>query len=196
MNICSRPRLRVSHIYPQNQRSYSQAIRAEIVEVFGVEISGESLRPLFGELRRSILSETKVDEESPLLPAKGAGNIQFNHHLGILFFSKILLRVEHVGREFGWLLKQWLCSILLGAVNVEQSKLLDLDGLVQVIGRTQKSPHPQRVQLASNDPETVPTISKHTTLNVKAKYGRRTPPCASSACAPPTPLGEPSNLES
>ena len=182
-------RLRFSHIYPQNQRSYSQAIRAEIVEVFGVELSGESLRPLFGELRQSILSETKVGEderetpcdepfpentevdgfeaifqvndppepvydespcrkESPLLPAKGAATIQFNHHLGILFFSEILLRVEHVGGEFGWLLKQWLSSILLGAVNVEQSKLLDLDGLVHVIGRTQKSPHPQRVLLA------------------------------------------------
>ena len=182
-------RLRFSHIYPQNQRSYSQAIRAEIVEVFGIELSGESLRPLFGELRQSILSETKVGEEeretpcdepfsenmendgfeplfqendppepicdespyrkeSPLLPAKGAASTQFSHHLGILFFSKILLRVEHVGCEFGWLLKQWLCSILLGAVNVEQSKLLDLDGLVQVIGRTQKSPHPQRVLLA------------------------------------------------
>ena len=75
-------------------------------------------------------------------------NIQFSHHLGILFFSQILLRVEHICEEFGWLLKQWLCSILLGAVNVEQSKLLDLDGLAQVIGRTQKSRHPQRLLLA------------------------------------------------
>jgi len=41
-----------------------------------------------------------------------------------------------------------LCSILLGAINIEQSKLLDLDGLVHVIGRTQKSRQPQRVLLA------------------------------------------------
>ena len=182
-------RMRFSHIYPQNQRSYSQSIRAEIIEVFNVELSGESLRPLFGKLRKLMGCETTIEEkeretpcdeplpknteivgfeplfqvndppeplseedpyrkESPLLPSESAMNIKFNHHLGILFFSETLLRVEHVGGEFGWVLKQWLCSILLGAVNVEQSKLLDLDGLVHVIGRTQKSPHPQRVLLA------------------------------------------------
>ena len=189
IEIQSYARMRFSHIYPQNRRSYSQAIRAEIFEVFSVEISAESLRPIFGELRGSIFCETKgVKEEgetpcdkplpenteidgfepqpqanypteplfdedpyrkrSPLLSAEAAVNIQFSHHLGILFFSQILLRVEHMCEEFGWLLKQWLCSILLGAVNVEQSKLLDLDGLVQVIGRTQKSRHPQRLLLA------------------------------------------------
>lgn len=195
-------RMRFSHIYPQNRRSYSQTIRAEILEVFGVPFSAETLRPIFGELRKSIFcvtegleeGETPCDEpvpedaggeapcdepmpentgidgvepqnqanyqiepvrdgnpyrkESPLLPMEAATNILFNHHLGILIFSQILLRVERVGGEFGWMLKQWLCSILLGAVNIEQSKLLDLDGLVQVIGRTRKSRHPQRRLLA------------------------------------------------
>ena len=54
-------------------------------------------------------------------------SIQFCHHLGILFFSEILLRVEHVGGEFGWLLKQWLCSILLGAVISDMRSALGME---------------------------------------------------------------------
>jgi len=34
-----------------------------------------------------------------------------------------LLLVERIDGESGWVLKQWLCSILLGALNIEQSKL-------------------------------------------------------------------------
>ncbi len=182
-------KMRFSSIYPENRRSYSQVIRKEIEEVFGEELSAESLRPIFGALRDSITGDGEVGVEtgetscdvpsdenvkqgglsretgakpsgdpvgdenpyrkrSPLLQEQEHGNIRFIHHLGILLFSQVLLLVERADEEFGWLLKQWLCSILLGAVNVEQSKLLDLDGLAEVIGRTQKSRHPQRVLLA------------------------------------------------
>ena len=182
-------RIRFSHIYPENRRSYSRIIREEIVEVFNVELSAESLRPIFREIRealgcdgedRSNKGETACDvalaeqaqpdamepqqqaqeppkpcadenpyrKESPLLSAETGMSIRFSHHVGIVLFSHVLLLVERTGGESGWVLKQWLCSILLGAVNVEQSKLLDLDGLAQVIGRTQKSRHPQRQLLA------------------------------------------------
>jgi len=182
-------KMRFSHVYPENRRSYSQVIRKEIEEVFGVELSAESLRPIFGALREPVaedgeagvekgetscdapdagnaepddldretgakrLDEPGSDENpyrkrSPLLMEQEQRNIRFNHHLGVLLFSPVLLLVERVDEAFGWLLKQWLCSILLGALNVEQSKLLDLDGLAQVIGRTQKSRHPQRRLLA------------------------------------------------
>ena len=182
-------RMRFSRIYAENRRSYSKAIREEIVEVFGVELSAESLRPLFGKLCKAFSvggavgagkGETPCDvpdpentppdgfepqnraEGSPE-PCKGenpyrkgssflepnAGmNIRFSHHLGILLFSHVLLQVERIGGDSGWLLKQWLCSILLGAINIEQSKLLDLDGLAEVVGRTRKSRHPQREMLA------------------------------------------------
>ena len=182
-------RMRFLHIYPENRRSYSQTIRREIVEVFAKEISAESLRPLFGKLRKAIACGGEVRAEkgetpcdvalpesthsdalkpqkqaegaiesgkggnpyrkgSPSFPSKTEGNIEFSHHLGILLFSQVLLLVERVDEAFGWLLKQWLCSILLGALNIEQSKLLDLDGLAQVIGQTRKSRRPQRVLLA------------------------------------------------
>jgi len=44
-------RMRFSSIYPENRRSYSQIIREEILEVFDVELSAESLRPVFMKLR-------------------------------------------------------------------------------------------------------------------------------------------------
>jgi hypothetical protein len=182
-------RMRFTHLYPENRRSYSQVIRGEISEVFGVGLSAESLRPIFGELREAIRcggevraekGETACDvalpasappdamepqrpaeestkpradgnpyrKESPLLATEAGAGIEFSHHLGILLFSQVLLQVERVGGGLGWVLKQWLCSILLGALNIEQSKLLDLDGLAHLIGRTQKSRHPQRRLLA------------------------------------------------
>ena len=182
-------RMRFSRIYPENRRSYSQVIRGEIAEVFGVELSAESLRPVFGKLREDLscggevciqkgestcdvaspehaqpdaiepqgqaeglvepcAGENPYRKGSPLLSAEAGMNIEFSHHLGILLFSQVLLQVERVGEGLGWLFKQWLCSILLGALNIEQSKLLDLDGLARLIGRTQKSRHPQRRLLA------------------------------------------------
>ena len=175
-------RMRFPHIYSENRRSYSRVIRAEIIDVFSTELSAETLRPLFGELKRQLIKrgsgETACDlpegkelergddqpqkqgvlrsrpneppdgnrKESPSLASDES--VRFVHHLGVLLFSEVLLLVEQVGGDWGWILKQWLCSILLGAVNIEQSKMLDVDGLGRLIGRTLKSRHPQRVLLA------------------------------------------------
>jgi hypothetical protein len=48
----------------------------------------------------------------------------------------------------GWLLKQWLATLLLGAVNIEQTKLLDFEDLRRLLGRTLRSLFPQRTQLS------------------------------------------------
>ena len=180
-------RMRFFHIYPDNRRSYSQVIRGEIVEVFNKELSAETLRPLFGKLKKQfVFGEGASDEleeiacdlpeetdpEPDAFEPQGQGalrfypneplegdrkespsfaadtSIRFVHHLGVLLFSEWLLLVERVGGDWGWILKQWLCSILLGAVNIEQSKLLDVDGLSLILGRTLKSRHPQRVLLS------------------------------------------------
>ena len=182
-------KMRFSQIYPENRRSYSQLIRREIIEVFGVELSAESLRPIFGKLRKTIdcgselcakkgestcdvvcperapfdadhspkeairepktcTTKNSYRKYIPLLSTQTEADLHFGHHLGVLLFSQVLLQVNEVGGESGWVLKQWLCSILLGALNIEQSKLLDLDGLSRMIGRTQKSRHPQRCLLA------------------------------------------------
>jgi len=61
-------RVRFSHIYPENKRSYSKAIRDEIAEGYDVELSAESLRPLFGKLRKAFLCGGEVCAEKGETP--------------------------------------------------------------------------------------------------------------------------------
>jgi len=74
--------------------------------------------------------------------------VSFCHHLGVLLFSVVLSGVEKEVASGGWLLKQWLATLLLGAVNIEQTKLLDFEDLRRLLGRTLRSLFPQRSQLS------------------------------------------------
>jgi hypothetical protein len=87
-------------------------------------------------------------KESPVLPEPAAvPAVGFCHHLGVLLFSGVLSGVEQALAASGWLLKQWLATLLLGAVNLEQTKLLDFEDLHRLVGRTVRSLFPQRSQL-------------------------------------------------
>ena len=44
--------------------------------------------------------------------------------------------------------KQWLASLLLGALNIEQTKFLNAEDLERLLGSIVRFPHPQRQQLA------------------------------------------------
>lgn len=91
---------------------------------------------------------TDIRKESPvLLEPAPAATVDFCHHLGVLLFSAVLLEVEKEVAPSGWLLKQWLAALLLGAVNIEQTKLLDFEDLRRLLGRTLRSLFPQRCQL-------------------------------------------------
>ena len=46
-------RFRFAEVYPRHRSSYNARLRAEVWQVFKVKLSGETLRPLLGELRRS-----------------------------------------------------------------------------------------------------------------------------------------------
>jgi hypothetical protein len=89
-----------------------------------------------------------VPKESPVLrePVAAAATA-FCHHLGVLIFSAVLSGVEREVAQSGWLLKQWLGALLLGAVNIEQTKLLDFEDLRRLLGRTLRSLFSQRSQL-------------------------------------------------
>jgi transposase len=50
-------RHRFPNIYNKSKRDYSQQLRTEIKEVFQIDISSETLRPLFGELKTAYLKE-------------------------------------------------------------------------------------------------------------------------------------------
>ena len=96
----------------------------------------------------SIIEGPGIRQESPVSGAWAEQEaMQFVHHLGVLIFSNVLLKMEALMAGRGWMLKQWLVSIFLGAVNIEQSKLLDFDGLAAILGRTLRSRRPQRLQL-------------------------------------------------
>jgi hypothetical protein len=95
--------------------------------------------------------------------------VRFCHHLGILIFSSMLLRIEAVVGEGGWAIKQWLAAILLGAVNIEQSKLLDFDDLRFLLGQILRSPHRQRLELEHLAmPETVERLVQFNAKEVNA----------------------------
>ena len=86
-------------------------------------------------------------KESPVSPLGLAPVITVCHHVGVLLFSAVASQVEAGFHQGGALLKQWLCAILLGAVNIEQTKLLDFGSLTRFLGRTLASLRPQRIQL-------------------------------------------------
>ncbi len=94
-------------------------------------------------------SPPAIRKESPVLPEPApAPAVGLCHHLGVLLFSAVLLGVEKGFAESGWLLKQWLATLLLGAVNIEQTKLLDFQDLRRLLGHALRSLFPQRSQLS------------------------------------------------
>lgn len=98
---------------------------------------------------------------SPTFCEEPSEQVTLCHHAGVLLFFAQLLRIEtwvdqDTAKEepCGWLIKQWLAAILLGAVNIEQTKLLDYGSLQALLGRTLRLTHGQRTELgymASNE---------------------------------------------
>src|SRR5204863_1697427 len=62
--------LRFAVLYAQSRRGYSQAIRGEIKQVFGVSLSGEALRPLFRQLKAELRKETTPPPPPTAAPEK------------------------------------------------------------------------------------------------------------------------------
>ena len=63
-----------------------------------------------------------------------SGGYQFCHHAGVLLFSNFLNELKAsitIGKQ---LITQWLAVILLGAVNIEQTKLLNHPSLDRFLG--------------------------------------------------------------
>lgn len=71
----------------------------------------------------------------------------FCHHAGIVLFSAFLTPLEKALGEGGILIKQWLVAVLLGAINIEQSKLLSWDALRLLLGDVVVNLNKQRQSL-------------------------------------------------
>ena len=93
-------------------------------------------------------------KESPTSCQEPSPRLTLCHHVGVLLFHETLRGVEawveseaEEQQSGAWLVKQWLAAILLGAVNIEQTKLLDFDDLRMLLGRTLRLTHGQRTEL-------------------------------------------------
>ena len=199
-------------IYPENHYSYSKVIRQEILEVFDIIISGETLRPYFSQwidclntktdsllaadeeppenmheqseeiieiisslesidkntaitcleeqaennhdsgqlskemaLNSTLMEHNRnhvVDFESTLMPDNSG--YQFCHHAGVLLFSRLFNHLPNNITVFEPLIKQWLAAILLGAINIEQTKLLNYPSLDYFFGYVLSNRQQQR----------------------------------------------------
>jgi len=88
------------------------------------------------------------DSEPAPLPALAATpQTHWCDHAGVLLFAPTLLGVEQVLDPLEPLLGQWLASLLLGAINIEQTKFLNWEDMSRLLGSVVRFPHPQRQQL-------------------------------------------------
>lgn len=82
---------------------------------------------------------------SPVFEAMEVGTSRFCHHAGVLLFAHPIAALRKAFDEPACpLLPQWLACVLLGALNIEQSKFLDFEDLEFLLGHTVPSLHPQR----------------------------------------------------
>jgi len=93
---------------------------------------------------------TDTQEPSKCFPSNWQpkpGDTILCDHVGMLIFASSLSSITEATAEPEPLLAQWLGSILLGAVNVEQTKYLNWQDLENLLGQTVRFPTPQREQL-------------------------------------------------
>lgn len=191
--IQSYVRMRFPAIYRETRYEYRSRILEEIDQVFGVSLSGETIRPLLRALKGEVqgakeasacdsatvqadareqgeapiakdskevcvppcpqdeTQSTNNRKESPTFCQEAPQRLTLCHHVGVLLFHETLRRaeawVESEVESGAWLVKQWLAAILLGAVNIEQTKLLDFDDLQMLLGRALRLTHGQRTEL-------------------------------------------------
>jgi len=188
--------MRFPAIYRETRYEYRRRVLEEIEQVFGVRLSGETIRPLLKALKgeeQGAKEATACDcatvqadapeqgeapigndskevcvppcppdqtesadnrKESPAFCQEAPQRLTLCHHVGVLLFHETLRGIEawvegeaQEEQSGAWLVKQWLAAILLGAVNIEQTKLLDFDDLRMLLGRTLRLTHGQRTEL-------------------------------------------------
>ncbi|MDA3833993.1 MAG: hypothetical protein PF495_11405 [Spirochaetales bacterium] len=179
--------MRFSPIYAQDRYTYSCQIRREIKQVFGCDISSETLRPLLGRLKAQFKDEHPHELSPQTTPERAStcdlsetdqgqtpvnkpdndrttlGNRNnslafyqdqsqvrplFCHHAGLLIFCSLLTPLRRFLNEKSSMIQQWIATVLSGAVNIEQTKVLDFKSLKQLLGGPViASVYPQRTAL-------------------------------------------------
>jgi hypothetical protein len=78
---------------------------------------------------------------------QGLYEYYFCHHVGVLLFSMMITKLDKFLEDEALIVKQWISAILLGAINIEQTKLLDFNALEVFFGNVFRSLQIQRAQL-------------------------------------------------
>jgi hypothetical protein len=92
------------------------------------------------------LSQCSAEISGPSLLESAPKN-HWCDHAGLLVLAPALVAVAQAVDPPQPLFKQWLASLLLGAVNIEQTKFLNWQDMSRLLGSVVRFPHPQRQEL-------------------------------------------------
>lgn len=95
----------------------------------------------------SLSGAEPASKSSPPKWSPQPGETYWCDHAGLLWFAGGLGGLPQATTPREPLLAQWLGSVLLGAMNIEQTKYLNWDDLSLLLGSTVRFPTPQREQL-------------------------------------------------
>lgn len=184
-------------IFPTDKYTYSKTIKCRVEEVFKVHFSSERLRKIFtsekklmeGEYARkeglheesdkanacecfenlsSPEEENRNNSLSNLENMKVTSEKVFLHHIGIVLVFGLLNDMKF-GHQ---IIEQWICSILLGKVNLEQTESLNYDALDFLLGfqaiRKAKTQHTILRHLATDNESRIKMLQ----LNAEYVNGR------------------------
>jgi len=84
------------------------------------------------------------EPDSPRAALNSEPQTAWCDHVGVLVLAPVLVAVAQVVDPAEPLFKQWLASLLLGALNIEQTKFLNWPDLSRLLGTVVRFPHPQR----------------------------------------------------
>lgn len=87
-------------------------------------------------------------EPAPVATREGVPSTQGCDHAGVWLFAPTLLAVAQVLDPPEPMFKQWLASLFLGALNIEQTKFFNAEDWERLLGVIVRFPHPQRQPLA------------------------------------------------
>ncbi len=151
-------RCKFHELYQENQYTYSSKIIAKVKEIFGVSFSSETLRPIFNDEKRILSEQKKCVSEGSVSTGKSSeranicdcapksgtrepnnrkyslSNFDITGELSAPFFLKhaglslLLQSIKELNLN-NKLAEQWMSSVLLGAMNIEQSGRLDFHAL-------------------------------------------------------------------
>ena len=154
-------------MYPENKYTYSSVIISKVKEIFDVPLSSETLRPIFNEEKRALSEKDTAGDclESAEKTLDGASvcdcerspasNESDNRRYSLSNFDiageppePFLLK--HAGLSLllpsindlnlgNKVAEQWIASVLLGALNIEQSGRLDFRALEYLLNGGQVS---------------------------------------------------------